>query len=666
MSDIADPSVIDQATAALGRHAWGEAFDLLSATDARGELSPGELELLAQASWWVGHLQAAIDARERAYAGYIKADQPVWAAAIAVRIGSDNLLKNAQPVATAWLNRAERLLEGHEEGVGHGGLAVARALLASMTGHFEEAQAESIRAREIAARLGDPNLAAIALSIEGVSLINRGQVEAGLAMVDEATVAAVGGEIDPFTAGGVSCAAISACSALGDWARAIQWTEAQDRWCQREHISGFPGMCRLHRAEIKGLHGAWLEAETEARRASDELEGFIPAAVGQAFYQIGILRLRRGDQPAAEDALLRAHSYGREPEPALSLLRLAQGRPTIASASIRQALDEPARQTFWAVAAGPEINRLILLPAQVEIALAAADLPTARAAAEELASLADRFASPAGQASASWARGATQIAAGDPHGAIGALRRAIGQWRALDAPYDAAKAQLALADAYAASGDRETAALEAQTARAVFERLGATPDLRRADELLAAVHEVMESRPLPAQATRVGRAFVFTDIVDSTRLAELLGDDAWDSVIRWHDQAVRALAAEYRGEEIKRTGDGFFLAFDDVDRAIEGAIAIQRRLADQREKQGFAPAIRIGIHWAEANRSGLDYLGAGVNQAARIGAVAGAAEILVSASTLDRTRRSFVELERRTASLKGLSAPVEVASISWR
>jgi class 3 adenylate cyclase len=158
---------------------------------------------------------------------------------------------------------------------------------------------------------------------------------------------------------------------------------------------------------------------------------------------------------------------------------------------------------------------------------------------------------------------------------------------------------------------------------------------------------------------------MFTDIVDSTRLAETMGDEAWDGVIRWHDRTLRSAVAEQGGEEVKATGDGFFLAFADADQALEAAVAIQRRLAEQRRAQGFALAVRIGVHGAQVNRVGLDYVGTGVNQASRIGAAAEGGEILVSATTLGGARHSFAEAGRRTVTLKGLSAPVEVVSIGW-
>jgi class 3 adenylate cyclase len=174
-----------------------------------------------------------------------------------------------------------------------------------------------------------------------------------------------------------------------------------------------------------------------------------------------------------------------------------------------------------------------------------------------------------------------------------------------------------------------------------------------------------DATPLGMATARTERVFMFTDIVDSTRLAETLGDEAWDGIIRIHDRTLRTAVAEQGGDEVKATGDGFFLAFGDADQAIEAAVTIQRRLAEQRRAQGFALAVRIGIHGAIANRVGLDYVGTGVNQASRIGAAADGGEILVSASTLAHARHAFAEGARRTVKLKGLSAPVEVVSIDW-
>lgn len=228
------------------------------------------------------------------------------------------------------------------------------------------------------------------------------------------------------------------------------------------------------------------------------------------------------------------------------------------------------------------------------------------------------------------------------------------------------RARAVLAQAYLAQDQADRAAVEARTARDAFEHLGAMLDLRKADAVLAGLAAAPDAQPLGMATTRTVRVFMFTDIVDSTRLAEVMGDAAWDQVIRTHALLLRSAVAEQSGEEVKDTGDGFFLAFADADQAIEAGVAIQRRFAAHRETQGFVPAVRIGIHQAEANRVGLDYAGTGVNQASRIGGSAEGGEVLVSAATLEAARHTFAESGRRSVELKGISAPVEVVSIEWK
>ncbi len=664
MSQTLELSRSDRAREALDRHAWAEAWELMAEADRAGSLSFEELEVMADAAWWVGKLPAAIDALERAYALAQKAGRRDQAAVAAIKLGRNNVLRNQQAIASAWLRRAEHLLEGLPENIGHGWLAVSRSFQAGIAGPIETTLAQAEVAQAIADRLDDPNLAAMAMSCRGIGLVMSGRPDEGMALLDEAAVAAMAGELDPDTAGGVSCAAIGACTSLGDMTRALQLTEAQDRWCEREHINGYPGMCRLYRSEIKSLRGAWLEAEAEARQASEELQGFVPAAAGLALYQIGELRMRRGDLPAAEEALLAAHAFGRA-EPALSLLRLAQGKPDAAFDSIRRALNGTDMAPSWHSTPNSAIGRVGMLPALVEIAIAVGDHAAAAEAAAELARLAEQFGSTAIRARAAAADGDVQLATGNVAAAIDSARRSVTAWREVDAPWEIARAQVLLGAALAADNAVEPATLELRAARRVFEQLEANPDLRRVDALLS---DLGADGGIDAgvSAQRVLRTFVFTDIVDSTHLAETLGDEAWDRVLRWHDRTIRGAVAEHGGEEVKRTGDGYFLAFDDPDRAIDAAVAIQRRFAALPDDLGADVAVRIGIHRAEASRSGLDYVGSGVNVAARIAGAAASGEILVSHATLDAARRPYPDVERREVELRGVSAPVEVAAIDWR
>lgn len=160
---------------------------------------------------------------------------------------------------------------------------------------------------------------------------------------------------------------------------------------------------------------------------------------------------------------------------------------------------------------------------------------------------------------------------------------------------------------------------------------------------------------------------MFTDIVTSTDLVGLIGDDAWSALLRWHDRELRAAFAEHRGEEVKSTGDGFFVAFEAATDAFECAVDIQRRLARHRREHGFAPLVRIGLHTAEATREGRDYQGRGVHVAARIGAAAAGEEILVSSAAGGAVGAGRFGLsEPRQLGLKGVDEPVEVRSVDWR
>jgi len=663
------PSLAEQGRIALRRHAWGEAFEKLAEADADGTLSPAEVDLFADAAWWNGRLEQAIELRERAYGEATRSGQPEVATMVAIKLGRDNVYRSSDALAGAWLGRAERLLNGVAEHAGHGWLAATTAFRAAITGDVERAMTDSIRAGEIAERTGDRDLAAMAQAERGFALISSGKVAEGLALVDEASVAAVGGELEPETAGGICCTTIGACATLGEWNRAAEWTDAQDRWCKREGIAGYPGMCRLYRSEIKELRGRWLEAEAEAQQASVELAGYIPAAAGMALYRIGEIQLRRGNLAEAEDALVRANGLGAHIEPALSLLRLAQGRVKAAVDGIGEVIDRPPMTPNWHAPPGSPLYRLPLLAAQVEIALAAGDEARATAAADELDAIARQFDGRAQRATAAAARGLIELRTGRAPDAIRTLRSAIEAWNEVNAPYDVGRIRVSLAEALAEAGQVERATMELRAARAILDDLGATLEVRRADALaerLGAGSEAgSEAGAGRESAARERRAFAFTDIVDSTRLAEALGDEAWHAVLRRHDDTVRRVVAEHGGEVVKQTGDGFFLAFGDPDRAIEAMVALQRRLGAHREREGFAPTVRIGVHLAEADRSGSDYVGLGVSVAARIGAAAGASEILVSRATIDATRRSFTTAGPRALTPKGLTTPIEALTVRW-
>ncbi len=634
---------------AFDRYAWHEAHEALAAVAASGPLSREDLDRLAEAAWWTGRHAECVDARGRAYAAHLEAGNPRRAARVALDLMLNHVEREERSIAAGWLKRAIRLLEREPDCVEQGHLARALASRALNKGDLDEALAQSQRALDIGARYGDRDLQALALNVQGWALILKGEVDEGMSLLEEATAAAVGGELGPRATGTVYCIMIAVCHDLADYGRAGEWTDAAKRWCERQAISGFPGVCRVHHAEIMRLRGSWDEAEREARRAIDELMNFDVGAAASGLYEIGEIRLRIGDLDAAEEAFRQARELSPwPPEPGASLLRLRRGDMAAAAASIRRALDDEWDPLVWAR----------YLPAQVEIALAAGDLDAARAGAEELESTAAKFGTDALQASAACARGALSLADRDADTAVRGLRRGLQLWHKLDLPYEAARARQLLASAYRLEGDEAAATQELKAAGAAFEKLGAVLDAHRCADLL---REGDGSRPV----RRAVRTFMFTDIVGSTTLIEAIGDSAWQDLRRWHDQTLRTCFAEHGGEEIDHAGDGFFIAFPDARSAIECAMEIQRKLADHRRTHGFAPQIRIGLHATEATQSGDQYTGKGVHAAARIGALAQGGEILASAGTLAGVD-GLATAEPREVTLKGISEPVAVVSIDWR
>ena len=427
---------------------------------------------------------------------------------VAIWLSLDYFGKAALSVSSGWFSKAERLLEDEEESVPHGFLAFALSANLMMTGELDGSIAQSDRALEIAKRFSDRNLDAMARVAKGRALVLTGETASGLALLDEATAAATSGELEAFPSGLIYCITITSCSGIGDYRRAAEWSEAANRWCDGQDVTGFPGACRVHHASIERLRGNWPEAEEAAVQACEELQGYDAWTTSAGFYEIGEIRRRRGDFSAAEEAYRKAKEWGRDPQPGLSLLRLTQGKTDAAAIAIKRSLSNTQ----------DPLSRISRLPAQVEIALAGGEFKTAREAAEELESLVDRFRvgderTPAFEATVRVAWGQIRLAENDFEGAATQLDQAIAVWREVGAPYEVAEAQMLLGVALRRLGDEDGARDELGAARAAFQRLGAALAAERAAELLGehALH----------------RTFMFTDIVDSTKLVEVLGEEKW-------------------------------------------------------------------------------------------------------------------------------------------
>ncbi len=648
---------------AVRRHAWTEAIEAFTAADRDGGLAPADLELLGAASWWTGHPDEATDALERAFATYASGGRSIDAARVAITLAYEAFRRLASPIGGGWLARAERLLAGEPESPAHAWLGVFHALAELMATRLDEGIELAGEAMDVARRQENLDAMYLAMSLKGMGELFKGNLPAGQALIDEAAAAASSGQLDLRTASDIYCNTIAACRNVGDLGRAFQWAAEGERFMNREAVGGYPGVCRVHRAEMKMLHGQWAEAEHEARQAGEELQRYrLLDVVGSAHYQVGEIRLRMGDLDAAAEAFDRAYEYGHDAQPGLALLQLARGEVADARRSIDRALTAAA----GAHGVADRTTRGRLLPAQVDIALAAGDLEAARQAVEELESIAADYERPIFQAGALTARGELLLGQDKASEASPVLGQSWRLWQTSDLPYESARARLRYAQALAAEGDAAMARRDLLAARSAFERLGATLDLERVDALLGEGGATGAAGPA-SEASRVTKTFMFTDIVTSTDLVGVIGDEAWSEVLGWHDRELRSCFAQHGGEEVTHTGDGFFVAFDRPADGIECAVDIQRRLARHRREHGFAPWVRIGLHAAEATRQGRNFTGRGVHVAARVGAAAAKEEILASSAVLSGAGAiRFGLSEPRSLTLKGVREPVEAQAVEWR
>ena len=651
--------VITAGRDAVRRNDWDEAVRSLTAADSEALLGPDDLMMLGDAYWWTGQPDASMEAIERAYTGYVQDGDHSHAALAGALLSYFALRRLAMPVADAWMARVERLVADQPESAATAWLALltlARSLLIEHDLPRTLDLADGVI--ELGERLGIHGVQAQAMSFKGIALIQSGEIAAGTALVDEATVVAMSEGGDMRSVCDVYCNTIGACSTIGDYGRAQQWTDQAERWMHSQSAGGYTGICKVHRAELKRLHGAWSDAEQAAREACVELERFrLLDGVGFAYYEIGETRRRMGDLDAAEESFQKAYEYGNSAQPGMSLLLLDRGEIEEAARSIATAIARRSGATSHGKSS--MLARGRLLPTQVEIAIRAGDTETAQGAVEELETIATEVQKQWWEASALTCRGSLELHQGNAGTAIDTLERAWRMWAEINLPYESALARAMLGEAKIASGDERSGHLDLQVAAHTFRDLGAAADLRRLNEITGG--------SAPDERDRVTRVFMFTDIVTSTDLIGIIGDADWENLLRWHDRILREMFERHRGEEVRSTGDGFFVSFDSPRSAIDCAVAIQRSLRDHRREHGFAPWVRIGIHIAEATRMDGDYAGRGVHAAARIGGLGGRDDIVISKEVLAAAGEIPYEVsEGREADLKGITEPVVVHDLDWR
>jgi DNA-binding NarL/FixJ family response regulator len=471
--------LVSRGREAFGRRAWRDAFESLSRADQVAVLGADELELLATSAYMLGCDGEHVRALERAHQAYLDAGETARAVRCAYWIGHNLMLRGAKGPATGWFGRGQRLLDREKRDCAERGYLLIPTIVAhAVAGDAEAAYATATEMAEIGARCGDRDLFAIGVHEQGHALVRQGRFEEGLRLLDEVMVTVTAGELSPIVTGIVYCNTIGFWQSVYELRRAREWTEALTRWCEQQpDMVAHTGVCLVHRAEIMQLQGAWDAALEEARRAGERFaDGVLNERVcGKAFYRQGEVHRLRGELGAAEASYREASRRGYEPQPGLALLRLMEGKRDAAAAAMRRVLDEASLARA----------RAALLPAFVEIMLAAGEVEEARGACRELEAISAAHRSDMLRAMSAQARGALALAEGDPHAALAALREAWTAWQELEAPYEAARVRVLVALACRAAGDDDTATWELEAARAVFDRLGAAPDVARADSLSA-------------------------------------------------------------------------------------------------------------------------------------------------------------------------------------
>jgi DNA-binding CsgD family transcriptional regulator len=462
------------------RRGWGEAFVQLSAADLQARLGLEDLERLAVAAYLSGRDAESERVWSRAHHESLANSDWSRAARCAFWLGITLANRSEKAKANGWLARAQRVLDdsGHEC-VERGWLLVPLGLQLYYESEYERSSATFSEVVRIGLEYAATDLVTVGRQARGRVLIRLGRTREGLALLDEAMVAVEAGEVSPIPAGIVYCSVIEVCQEIFDVRRAQEWTAALSDWCTAQpDLVPYRGRCLVHRAEIMQLHGDWPTAAEEVRHACRRLSVPPQPQLGMAYCRLAELHRLRGEFEEAEEAYRAATERRARVEPGLSLLRLAQGRLDAAVGSITRALEETRTH----------VPRSKVLPAYIDIMLAAGDVVAARSGTDELSGIAGVLGAPLLVGRAAHAHAAVLLAQGDSRGALQATSRAWAAWEELELPYEVARLRVLVGLIYREMGDQDGAEMEFACARQVFHDLGANPDLARLEELTGHPH----------------------------------------------------------------------------------------------------------------------------------------------------------------------------------
>jgi tetratricopeptide (TPR) repeat protein len=397
------------------------------------------------------------------------------AALVAIEVAQAYKYRLAKAISSAWMARARRLVVESSGSEAEGYLLRMDSIRAFETDADSDRGLElAVRVAEIGRSLGNKSLEALGLQDQGRFLVAMGRIEEGMALVDEAMAAAVAGELTSDATGRTYCNMLDVCDQIEDYERANEWSDAAQAWCEQHSDSSYPGVCRVFRAELKRRRGDWDDATSDLNRAIDELTGFTPI-IGAALYQIGEVDLRAGRLSEAEERFRSANEHGYSPMPGIARLRLRQGDAVAAEQLLQDAMRQAAERP---------LARARLLPSVIEVELALGHSAEVIDALAELESAASTTGSTAMRSAAAHGRGALALSESRTEEAARYFQDAIRGWTGLQMPYEAAESRMLLGEAQFAEGRDSAARMELESARSVFDRLGAVPDTEAVDALL--------------------------------------------------------------------------------------------------------------------------------------------------------------------------------------
>ena len=455
---------------------WSGALDVWSGVDP-ADMSTDDLHDAASAAYLLGRRDASVDYEGRAFAGRQQAGDPAGAVHSCFHLAMVFGTNGETALAQGWTARADRLLdELDDEAVERGYVSVLHMYRHLSADDLPAASAAAERATRVGREHRDQDLLALGLCAQGRLTMYSGRIADGLRLLDEAMVGVAAGELTPIVFGDVYCTAIEGCQEIGEFGRVGEWTSALHRWClAHPGLVAFSGQCSVHRGQLMQVHGAWPEALEEFASAIERYRlADSVAAVGLAECERGDVLRQRGEFDAAESAYQRSSEHGYDPQPGLALLWLARGQIESAVAAVRRLVADVS----------DPVAQCRLLPAAVDVLVAAGALDEARDVAARLDLVAGYVGTETLHAFAAFAAGAVELAAGDAAGALPYLRKARQLWAHAQRPYEGARVRLLTARALTAVGDQESARRELEAACATFRELSATPAAETAERLL--------------------------------------------------------------------------------------------------------------------------------------------------------------------------------------